>query len=660
MKKYLFSLLFIGIINFLTVGVVFSQEISTVATTAPAVTASDIRLEETITIHDLGVDDPGILPFSRFYFFKEWGRSFRRLFTFNPTAKAELELRIVNQKAAELKKIEETQPQNLEAIKKAAENYGKSQERLKIKLEGLRETSQNPKVNELLDKIVDRTVKHERLFEEIEQKFKDREEIKSLTEKSKSLIEDSLTAAFQKDESAKFVGRLENAFIQIKGSDLKHIRSLEFIDRFSSKTSGDTERSLEKLRQDFRERLKENIEEIIFGRGQDLGQFIEAIPGDAVRHFVILEEIQEKAEKRLAEAIEKSAKILEKAAEKQIDFTEKVGEQILEAQEKIIKLEFRLENATETPKVVFDLLAKAKDHLLRANQAFDEGKYGEAFGQARSAEVLARNGLEILEEAEEPEFEDLSEDLEELRAKIAKYEELLKIRGFTPENNPEIYEILRKAKESLNLANQAFLNNDFIKAKFLLKEAKNWLRQLSRVIESGKKSLERIKIEKPKGEPQSVSGPAEGVCTQEYKPVCGIDGKTYSNVCRARVAGVEISHKGECGKTSDDVFKEKLRDFVIDDVEETGVVIAIDPSGQFTPNVVKIKKGTKITWINKSEKPVWPASNPHPVHTGYAGFDSFGGLKAGEDYSFVFERAGSWKYHNHLNPFVGGVIEVTE
>ena len=54
----------------------------------------------------------------------------------------------------------------------------------------------------------------------------------------------------------------------------------------------------------------------------------------------------------------------------------------------------------------------------------------------------------------------------------------------------------------------------------------------------------------------------------------------------------------------------------------------------------------------------------HPTHTAYPGsgiekcgtdeeegiFDACKGLEEGESFSFVFNEAGSWNYHNHLSP----------
>jgi plastocyanin len=92
----------------------------------------------------------------------------------------------------------------------------------------------------------------------------------------------------------------------------------------------------------------------------------------------------------------------------------------------------------------------------------------------------------------------------------------------------------------------------------------------------------------------------------------------------------------------------------------------------YSPNALTIKKGETVTFKNQSSRAMWPASAVHPTHRVYSGtsldehcpdktgtaFDACKGFKPGENWSFTFNKTGTWKYHDHLNPKDTGTIVV--
>lgn len=94
-------------------------------------------------------------------------------------------------------------------------------------------------------------------------------------------------------------------------------------------------------------------------------------------------------------------------------------------------------------------------------------------------------------------------------------------------------------------------------------------------------------------------------------------------------------------------------------------VITYTDSG-FSPNPLRIKAGTVVTYINKSSHKMWPASALHPTHREYpttggclgSTFDACKGIEPGASWGFKFDFIGSWNYHNHLTPTDYGKIIV--
>ena len=90
--------------------------------------------------------------------------------------------------------------------------------------------------------------------------------------------------------------------------------------------------------------------------------------------------------------------------------------------------------------------------------------------------------------------------------------------------------------------------------------------------------------------------------------------------------------------------------------KETIVNVNFTSSG-FDPKTVTIKTGTRVIWVNKSGAAATVSSAVHPTHQAYPPLN-LGEFPDGSSVQLVFDKPGTYKYHNHLNSAQTGTVVV--
>ncbi len=77
----------------------------------------------------------------------------------------------------------------------------------------------------------------------------------------------------------------------------------------------------------------------------------------------------------------------------------------------------------------------------------------------------------------------------------------------------------------------------------------------------------------------------------------------------------------------------------------------------FDPATVTVKVGSKVTWVNKSGGMANVSSDKHPTHLLYPPIN-LGSFDDGKSVSLVFDKAGTYTYHNHLDSSQTGTVVI--
>lgn len=89
------------------------------------------------------------------------------------------------------------------------------------------------------------------------------------------------------------------------------------------------------------------------------------------------------------------------------------------------------------------------------------------------------------------------------------------------------------------------------------------------------------------------------------------------------------------------------------------MVVHVTDTG-FEPRSVEVGPGDTVSFENAGDKAHWPASDDHPMHTAYLGFDPKKPVPPGGEWGFTFDKPGKWAYHDHSNPYLEGEVVVRD
>lgn len=110
-----------------------------------------------------------------------------------------------------------------------------------------------------------------------------------------------------------------------------------------------------------------------------------------------------------------------------------------------------------------------------------------------------------------------------------------------------------------------------------------------------------------------------------------------------------------------------LRDTTTETPETSGspIVEFIEPAyvtitnDGFVPETLKVAVGQSVIWTNEDAQPHAISSDPHPEHTSLPSLNS-DVIDQDSTYQYEFMQAGTYNYHDELDPSVTGTIIVEQ
>jgi len=273
----------------------------------------------------------------------------------------------------------------------------------------------------------------------------------------------------------------------------------------------------------------------------------------------------EKYQKEMEKIKTRVERFKEKAADNpRIDkFLDKFTDKTIKQQRLMDRLKKNLADKPEVLERIQNAKEKALEHFGEVmNRLEDKDKIperleknlesieGSKYKNFKNLEILMRleeevpeQAKEAIQRAQENALKRLHGNLEQMSPEDQeKFSDYLEKIGNNQELQLRILEKLKEQKTSNEL-------------KTIIEQNRT---RVQKRIENIQQDIEQLKERRQEQiQEQTKEQVREQACITIWDPVCGKDGKTYSNACFAKLAGAGIDYKGEC-KTAES-FKRQLR-----------------------------------------------------------------------------------------------------
>lgn len=280
------KIIFLAVISLViaTFGVAMAQDATD---TASQTTAQ----EETITAQDLGVNEPTLLPDSKFYFLKNWKNAIQSVFTFGQEKKAELNLKIASTKLLEAEKLAE-KTSNPQILEKATTLYNKQVEKINKNIDKFKGTATSSEaINKFLDKYTKQQILHTQILDKLEGKVPSSTMEKIKENREKHL--EKFGQVMQKlEDKTKIQERLQTALDSLKNSALKEVKNVKILKEIKDKFPTSTQQQVQQAIDKGLLQLKEKLQLMPLKNQEKVSNYLEKIQGTIEKKMDIINDVK--------------------------------------------------------------------------------------------------------------------------------------------------------------------------------------------------------------------------------------------------------------------------------------------------------------------------------------------------------------------------------